>query len=229
MEWLGGWLRQIVLVILLATFIDLILPSSTMQRYVKTVISLFILLTLLNPVFGLLHDKWDPDRLIAEATAAGERSSGGSGGALPSLNAIERQSDQLREMQNRQSRRLVEEQLAARMKENIEKQSGMAVKSVRVTTVQDEKGQASIGNVLIALQEQGTGKPQAGKPGNDISIEPVQPVNINIQPLKTEAGAKPAQSASSPKEEQTKAAVLNLLRQEWQLKPEQVDITFEKK
>ena len=41
MDWLAGWLKTVIMVIMLATFVDLLLPSNTMQRYVKTVLSLF--------------------------------------------------------------------------------------------------------------------------------------------------------------------------------------------
>lgn len=41
MDWLAGWLKTVIMVIMLATFVDLLLPSNTMQRYVKTVLSLY--------------------------------------------------------------------------------------------------------------------------------------------------------------------------------------------
>ena len=53
MEALAAWLKQIIVVVLLATFIDLLLPNRTMQRYVKLVVSLFILMTILTPVMQL--------------------------------------------------------------------------------------------------------------------------------------------------------------------------------
>lgn len=54
MAWLGGWLREIVIIVLLAAFVDLLLPSRSMERYVRLVLSLLILLTLLSPVVSLL-------------------------------------------------------------------------------------------------------------------------------------------------------------------------------
>lgn len=54
MTWLGGWLKELVLIVLLASFVDMILPSRSMERYVKLVLSLLILLTLLSPVVRLL-------------------------------------------------------------------------------------------------------------------------------------------------------------------------------
>ncbi|MDT2265204.1 stage III sporulation protein AF [Paenibacillus larvae] len=67
MEWLSGWLKTVITIILLATFVDLLLPSTKLQRYVKTVMSLFILLALLSPVMQLLQRNWNVDQLLSRA------------------------------------------------------------------------------------------------------------------------------------------------------------------
>lgn len=54
MSWLGGWLREIILVVLLASFVELLLPSKSMERYARLVLSLLILLTMLSPIVSLL-------------------------------------------------------------------------------------------------------------------------------------------------------------------------------
>lgn len=61
--WLSGWLRDIVLIILLATFVDLLIPNNSLQRYVKVVVSLIILLTILSPVISFLKE----DRAVNQA------------------------------------------------------------------------------------------------------------------------------------------------------------------
>jgi stage III sporulation protein AF len=229
MHWLTDWLRSIIMVILLATFIDLLLPSSTMQRYVKTVMSLFILLTLLTPVFSLFHHKWNSEQLVEEAMLSQDRLAAGNKEAVPALRDIERQSEQIKELQNKQSRRLAEDQLADRMRESIERQFGFAVKHIRVNTVTDAQGQTAIGNVVIVLQEkEPIENPKSDTVKKDIAIQPIQPVHIdlpNILPadsLKTSSGQEP-----SPEALQMKTTVINLLQRDWQLKSGQVDITVE--
>lgn len=54
MSWLGDWLREIILVVLLASFVELLLPSKSMERYARLVLSLLILLTMLSPIVSLL-------------------------------------------------------------------------------------------------------------------------------------------------------------------------------
>lgn len=54
MEILTEMVRNIVGIVLITTFLDMILPSSNMQRFVKVVMGLFILISLLNPILNLL-------------------------------------------------------------------------------------------------------------------------------------------------------------------------------
>ena len=54
MTWLSEWLKGIVFVVLLATFVEMLLPSRSMERYVKLVLSLLVLMTLLSPILKLM-------------------------------------------------------------------------------------------------------------------------------------------------------------------------------
>lgn len=60
MAWLSDWIRQIILILFIATFIDLLLPTSSLDRYVKMVMGLIIIMAILQPILQLvLHgDSW---------------------------------------------------------------------------------------------------------------------------------------------------------------------------
>lgn len=73
MALLTDWVRNIVLVVLFASFLELLLPSSGMQRFVRVIMGLMILLTILNPVLDLLQN-----RPAGEIPALG-----GQGGPVP--------------------------------------------------------------------------------------------------------------------------------------------------
>ncbi len=64
MELLSLWLKKIILLILLATFVELLLPSGTMQKYVKMVMGLLLLMTFLAPVFVLLKGHTNIDQVF---------------------------------------------------------------------------------------------------------------------------------------------------------------------
>lgn len=59
MELLTDLVTNVVVIVLLSAFLELLLPSSNMQRYVKVIMGLFILVSVITPVLTLLagyHD-----------------------------------------------------------------------------------------------------------------------------------------------------------------------------
>ncbi|MCZ8512819.1 stage III sporulation protein AF [Paenibacillus filicis] len=231
MDWLSGWLKSVVLVILLATFVDLLLPNRSMQRYVKTVMSLFLLLTLLQPVLGLFEKYGGVEELLGNALF---QSSGG-GTALGPLSAVQQQAESLKKMQETQARHLAETQAAEMMKIRIEQYAGVRVQGIRVTTGTDGSGQPVLTGVTVAVHPEPAvtsakpGSPEKGaKPVSAVAeIKPVQPVLIQIGGAEGEA--KPAQGKTSslpPALIAKKAQIEKLLEQEWQLAPEQIALTM---
>jgi stage III sporulation protein AF len=162
---MSGWLKTVITVILLATFVDLLLPSSTMQRYVRTVMSLFVLLTLLAPVAQLFQRGWDPQRLfsLVQGEEARMAATEEAGGAMPSLEAIERKADQLKAANATQQKKLVEAQLASQMKASLQGETTLQVESVTVATATDKQNKPYIEHVQVAL---GPAKPAAAAVGS---------------------------------------------------------------
>lgn len=54
MSWLSSWLHELILVVLMAAFVEMLLPSKSMERYARLVLSLLVLLTMLSPIISLL-------------------------------------------------------------------------------------------------------------------------------------------------------------------------------
>lgn len=200
MEWLASWLKSIILIIMLATFVDILLPNQTMQRYVKTVMSLFILLTLLQPVLTLFQKNTSIDRMLADANSVFTGASGASvpalgaqqGGAadMQTLSSIERQAGQLKMRQEQQSQRLVQQQVSDLMKRSIEQATGVKVISLQVEVSNDKQGQAQIQKVFVQAAETPT-KPAGAKQNTTgsvkpVTVEPVKRIDITIEP-KSEA------------------------------------------
>lgn len=50
----GEWLKQLVLVVMLATITDLLLPTKSMQQYVRMVMGMAVIALMLQPVVPLL-------------------------------------------------------------------------------------------------------------------------------------------------------------------------------
>lgn len=53
MSFFNEWMTNIILFILIAIIIDLLLPNSSMQKYVKMVVSLLLIAIILTPLFQI--------------------------------------------------------------------------------------------------------------------------------------------------------------------------------
>ncbi|MEH7627185.1 stage III sporulation protein AF [Bacillus subtilis] len=73
MSFLTEWLTTIVLFILFAIVIDMLLPSSSMQKYAKMVVSLLLIVVMLTPIFKLF--KTDPEVIFEYLTKNGQSES----------------------------------------------------------------------------------------------------------------------------------------------------------
>jgi stage III sporulation protein AF len=55
---ISGWVKNIILIVLFATFLELLLPTSSLQRFVRVIMGLLIMLTILNPAIDVIHGNW---------------------------------------------------------------------------------------------------------------------------------------------------------------------------
>lgn len=59
------WIKDIILVVLFASFMELLLPNSSMQRFIRVIIGLFIMLTILNPVLDVVQNRLTPEQELS--------------------------------------------------------------------------------------------------------------------------------------------------------------------
>ncbi|SDL62587.1 stage III sporulation protein AF [Sediminibacillus halophilus] len=67
MNLLTEWVTQIILFLLLAMVIDLLMPNSSMKKYIKVVVGLVLILIFLQPLFRLFQ--MDIDTMMSKASA----------------------------------------------------------------------------------------------------------------------------------------------------------------
>ncbi|TXK83420.1 stage III sporulation protein AF [Paenibacillus sp. N3.4] len=239
MDWLAGWLKSVIMVIMLATFVDLLLPNSTMQRYVKTVMSLFILLTLLSPVLQLFQKDWDLDKLIgmAEKKQADKTMLAGSSNLnlMKSLDVITKDAQVLQAAGQKQSQQMLQTQLAELMKEDLQKQTDLVVRDVQVLAALDNNGKPAITKVRVTLDDIEV-KKQAGPASSSKSIaamEPVKPIDpIRIEGSESMLGRSKETTSGAkltPQNEQERARLIKGIARDWQVEPTQIDIAFEQR
>lgn len=49
------WMKEVFTIILSITFLEILLPESTLRKYVKFIFSIVIMAVILSPIEGILH------------------------------------------------------------------------------------------------------------------------------------------------------------------------------
>lgn len=230
MTWIGSWLKEIIFVVLLAGFIDLLLPNRSFERYVRLVVSLLILLTLMSPVVKLIGG--DPAQKLQTALnqAANEFDPGAVGS---STDQIVQQGLALRKKQEAQSLKWAGQEVAKEMEQQIESQTGIQVERVEVTLAvnrqadsqQEDKQQQDadkpvIKQVEVFLSENNqTPATEASRPSEDKNnsvisvpvIKQIDKVNISVK----EDSSQEAKSGSKGNPSSRSLEIIDQLTKNW--------------
>jgi stage III sporulation protein AF len=201
MNGLAEWLRHIVAVVLLAALVDLLLPNRTMQRYVRFVAGLIVLLTIASPLLQWIKGDFGT-QLAAGLVRGGFTAQEVSADA--ELRKIEEAGGQLRQRQNEQAARLVASRMSEEIREAVEQSERRPVDRVEVET-DDGGGAPAVAKVTVVLAAPAAGGRADGKddgPKPIADVEPVAPVAIDVTAeMSAEGGERPAMSAPSPPDE----------------------------
>lgn len=248
MNWLAEWLREIISIVLIAVFIELLLPNRAMERYVRFVVSLLILLTLLSPVIKLFSD--DAAQQLEAAFSQGmdglEDQQIGE-----STEVILKQGEKLKQKREEEALVWAGEEAARQMKDQIERETGRFVDRVSVKLITEPGGknatspQPIIASVEVVMAQTLPGKQEeqhAATRPTQVAIAPVEKIQIEIdQEAKTNTD-RPADStaaiAGTSTEESEEAStgaagnsghqlarqIEQLLRQQWGVGEETVTI-----
>lgn len=69
-EWMSSWAEQIIVAVIIATIIEMLLPSGNNKKYIKAVIGVYILFTIVSPILGkvtnLDFSNMDYDKYLKE-------------------------------------------------------------------------------------------------------------------------------------------------------------------
>jgi stage III sporulation protein AF len=244
-EWLGGWLKSIIMIILIATFVDLLLPNHSLQRYVKTVISLFVLMALLSPIAQLFQKTWNVDDLLKSEQQRWDLQAK-TPDYLHNPAAIMSQGKTLQAIDSIQAIRLTENEIEQQVKKDLQESSGVATAGVQATIALNAQGSPQLQRIVVSIAkaELERAVPQGNRdkadPGSESSsgagesaTEPlVKPVDIHLAPILLDgASAQPVAASSKqelpPKLVKWQQQVKHSLQTKWQLGPKQIDIEIE--
>lgn len=224
MAWLSGWLKDIIVVVLLASFVELLLPNNAYQRYVRTVLGLFILLALLSPLLSLFQQKWDADKLMASVEQLGDKLSGSPElGTMRSLQAVMQDAERWRQSNRDDARKVMETQLAAELQQNVGNELNVQIKQVKLQMSYDNNGTPSMKHMQVILDH--IQSPAAPDSPKRRPIGAVEPVHIEVRVGQT--AAKPDESKLTEEQIGVKQRLYEALNRQWQLSRDQVTLLYE--
>ncbi len=208
MQFLTEWISNIILLILLATILELLLPNSSLQRYVKMVVGLLLLVVILNPLFSIFSkdaDSWVNSIGLSEQFQE-----------IDIENSIENKKIEI----ERAQLAYISEQVAVQLKRQVEEEMitkfEKKIVDVNVTLnnfIEVEDPSDSITNVAINLSPYNT---SLGASKNE-TIEAVALVSID-----TTKRSEPAQQEESNKNE-----IIRYLSSEWHIPIEKIEVVME--
>lgn len=228
MNFLGEWIKHIVLLILLATFMDLILPNSSMRKYVKLVVGFLLILLILSPILQLFqfdHERllYSLDQLLQTDVQDSERQ-------------IKQQTEKIEELQSQ----LLQEDLQARwkaeLKASLETQLAVEVAEIQLQLGRN-KNQLDVQTVSLTLAPSASAQDQAEEVSDQLDSKQTQEV---IKPVKEVEAVREVRITVSAQEDQTAAAyvqttaeqkkiekeVLKWLQAEWNISVDKIHIAW---
>ncbi|SDX99674.1 stage III sporulation protein AF [Thermoactinomyces sp. DSM 45892] len=205
-EWMGDWLKQIILLVLVATFLDMLLPSNAMEKYVKLVMGLLILMAILSPIFKLLSENLN----LTELAFFDANKAVVAVPEMKSLADINEQTNQLKKQQDQVIQQKTKQSMETWMKKNIPDRFAMEVVSADVVA-QFTTENPHIEKIHLVVREKAI----------DASAKQVKPVQeVSILPSNEPT---PTESTSN----ETGKKIQSFIQQTWNLTAEQVEVQLE--
>jgi stage III sporulation protein AF len=218
-SFLSEWLKEIILLILLATFIDLLLPNSSMQRYVKLVIGLFVLMTILNPIFTFLHSDWKQIERFSLSSLIDAKAK-----EMKSLTSVEADAMVIRREQEESIRKAAQSEIEAQIRQQVERDFPYTVDSVKAQ-LKYENDEWMVSSIEVQLlKETSTG-------ANAFPRKPIGPVQ-RIQPVVVHIGnengsnALPIWKTEDAPEGEMNDDLRQALSKTWDVPTKQINIIF---
>lgn len=218
MAYIGEWVKHIVLLILMATFLDLILPNSSMRKYVKLVVGFLLILLILSPILQLF--KLDQDRLLLTIDQILEKKN------RPLTLQMEQEQSRIKVGQDQAIIDEVIVKWSEEIKVGIEKDFDVVVQHVTLD-LQRSGDQIDIHELTLQIKqipkkesESELGKDQEGKsPSTVKEVEPIQPVMIQINDSRNK---RKDQDMISDEQKKIEKELLTYLNDEWNISVDKI-------
>lgn len=161
-SYLEAWIKNIVVILLLTSFVELLLPESELEKYTRVVLGLFIVIAILNPILNLFNTNYDFQQITDLLTVEGERK-------INKSEMIER-GKELRDTSQEEARSNYKHQLTRQITALLSFDDDLPQSSVKVNL----KSNTEIEKIIINLQK----NKKANEPEFDQEIR-VDDIEVN--------------------------------------------------
>lgn len=211
MEVFKELIRDIVLIILLTTFLDMLLPSNKMRPYLKMVMGLFILVSILNPVLNLILRQQNIEVFASQ-----------QGSIAYEAKSIQQAGDKLAEVTRQEVLRTYAQRIEVQMASLLKLIAG--VENVKVKVELKKGGQSAgayedIDSVLVSIAKENIEDTEK----DSIKIEPII---IEKQSQRDLVLAESSNTEKSDEEKMIEREVLRTLGQYFGVLPNQTAVVF---
>ncbi len=209
MEIIRNLVQSLVIIIILAMFLEMLLPAGEMRAYVKMVMGLLVIIAVIQAVGSMA--RWSFEEIPVVVAGAGD-----GGRQLPEiLEAGKRISARQQDLGIEQYRRGLAQQVTALVKLN----QGLPLLDVEVS-VESESGSPDFGQIKeIILSVSADSEQSSPAPGVTEPVEEVSPVAVQVGSSVT----PDREGAVTP---QAAAGIVDVLTNFYNIQPEQVKIIY---
>lgn len=212
-EWISSWLKQIVLLVLIATFIDLLLPNNAMDRYVKLVMGLLIIMAILSPTLQLLHSELDLSSIaLSDKYEEGKQ--------MDPIDQIKEKGNDLKKSQETFVQKEVERSIGEMVEKDLTHQFPVEVIQTNVQLQNNVEQNNQVNKIEVIARLRFASSREESKLSTQQGMKPIQPVMISGGSIQREN----ARTASNSKKQELTKRITQYLQRTWNLLPEQINV-----
>lgn len=205
--WVRQWIANIIALIFLATLLELLLPRGSLQRFVRVVMGLLVMLAVLQPVFSLMAQGFGLDGLRVATDDRGI-----------DIDRILADAERLREQNSDLTRETYRRQVESSMAQRLARLPGVGSVSCRVELTAGAGG--NIGAIAAVTVTVMPGEAAATAGAGTGTVQPVTPVVIGQSGQTDQSAAKPPPQLS----EELRGLVVRTLAADYGLAPDQITV-----
>ncbi|MGF7057002.1 stage III sporulation protein AF [Brassicibacter mesophilus] len=159
------WIINIVIMIVFVTFLEIILPSSNMKRYIQMIIGLLIIIVLINPFINLITKDINIEREVF--ANIGE-----------SFSYDQTGNSEYIELQNKQIINMYKQKLHKEISEMVSKEGDFDILNLDIDIIEDsiQNNYGDITRIELAIM---TAKKEGIQKNDEIKVNKIQDVVIS--------------------------------------------------